>query len=173
MRRSLTGLAVAAVALTLAGCTSYPGGVKDSECRYGQSGDQPDEQGAHCLARPAPRAGVTAAAVSGRPLARALAAFRRTHPGVTVSSIGINRWAETTFDTASAHAMTTYDQNGRTTSGQNDYVYDKTGSFPLAAAADGSGLCRGANPLPGSPAHLSPAIPTCPSGVLPIEFTAD
>ena len=118
--------------LVLAGCTSYPAGVKDSECRYGQSGDQPDEQGAHCLTRPAPGTGVTAQAASGKPLARALAAYARAHPGARVNSVGINQWGETTF--ATGDALVTYGPGGRTTSGQADYVFAKgVGTFPLGS----------------------------------------
>jgi hypothetical protein len=48
-----------------------------------------------------------------------------------VSSVGVNRWAETTF--AGGDALVTYGPGAHTTSGNAEYVFDKEGSLPLAA----------------------------------------
>jgi hypothetical protein len=132
-----TGLLMLALAASLAGCSSYSGGHSGT-CRYGLRTGQ---GGNHCYSRPKPSDELVAQAMSAETLARALGAWRRTRGASVVLSVGINRWAETTFtvptgDTgfgAKRGRLVTFDVHGRSTSGNEEYVSEPRDPFRVSA----------------------------------------
>jgi hypothetical protein len=103
----------------LAGCASYSG--HSGTCRYGLKGGS---SGNHCYNRPKPSDALAAQAMSTAPLARSVEAWKRRHGAAVVSSVGVNRWAETTFAVPRTgdDRLVTFDVHGRPTSGDDGYA---------------------------------------------------
>jgi hypothetical protein len=114
-------------AASLAGCASYSGGHSGT-CRYGLRSNQ---SGNTCYSRPKPSDALVTQAMSAETLGRALTSWRGTHGAPRVLSVGINRWAETTF--TAPGRMVTFDVNGRPTSGNEEYVSEPRDPFPVSA----------------------------------------
>jgi hypothetical protein len=78
--------------------------------------------------------------MSGEALARAVTAWSSTRGTARVSSVGINRWAETTFAVAGGATgigakhdrLLTFDADGAPTSGDEGYASDPRGPFPVS-----------------------------------------
>ena len=131
---------VLCVAAPLAGCTSYSG--HSGTCRYGLKGL--NSGGNHCFSRPQPSDALVAKAMSTEPLARALRAWKRGHGSAVASSVGINRWAETTFAVQTAttgpneFTLTTFDGDGKTTSGNDGYACHPEDPFRVSDVDPGA-----------------------------------
>lgn len=120
------GLLTLAMAASLAGCANYTG--HSGTCRYGLKGGQ---SGNHCYSRPRPSDALVARAMSAETLGLALTSWSDAHGAPRVRSVGINQWAETTF--AVDKRLVTFDADGRSTSGDDEYVSDPDDPFPVSA----------------------------------------
>ena len=69
--------------------------------------------------------------MSAETLGRALTSWSRAHGAPRVLSVGINRWAETTF--TARGRLVTFDVQGRPTSGDQEYVSEPRDPFPVSA----------------------------------------
>jgi hypothetical protein len=123
-----------ALAALLFGCAQGTSG----HCDYGVSRGHSD-QAIHCKTRPRPKQALVDRAATAAPIARALKPFERAHRRASVSAVGINWWAETTFtiDTGGSgsnrYQLATYGRSGRPTSGNTGYVYDHfSHPFPVS-----------------------------------------
>jgi hypothetical protein len=114
------------VAASLAGCRSYSG--HSGACRYGLRSGQ---SGNTCYSRPKPSAALVARAMSAAPLGRALRSWSRARGAARVRSVGVNRWAETTF--TDGERLVTFDVDGHSTSGDEEYVSEPRDPFPVRA----------------------------------------
>jgi hypothetical protein len=125
----MSSLAVIALCAPLSGCVGYTGASSGNTCRYGLRTGQ---SGSTCYSRPKPSSATTAAAMTGQPLVRALAAWRAAGGVTSVGSVGINQWGETTFTVstgakgfgAARERLASFDVNGRPTSGDAGYSTD-------------------------------------------------
>ena len=113
----------------MTGCVSYSGGHSGT-CKYGL---KQGSVGNHCYTRPKPSDKAVAKAMSGKAMARALAAWRRSHGATQVLSLGINQWAETTFATG-RHDLHTFNAGGKPTSGGDGYAEHPEDPFPVSTA---------------------------------------
>jgi hypothetical protein len=125
------GMLVLVAAAALAGCASYSGGHSGT-CRYGLRSNQ---SGNTCYTRPKPSDALVTQAMSAETLGRALTSWNHAHSTPRVLSVGINRWAETTFTVAGR--LVTFDVQGRPTSGDEEYVSEPRDPFPVSSVRPG------------------------------------
>jgi hypothetical protein len=131
MTKRASALLMVAISASLAGCASYSGG-HSGNCRYGLRNRG---SGNHCYSRPKASDALVAEAASGQALGRALTSWSEARSSSTVASVGINRWAETTFTVGKR--LVTFNANGLSTSGDEGYVSEPRDPFPVGAVRPG------------------------------------
>jgi len=113
--------------IALAGCGA-------NTCTYGLANNS---GGNTCKSRPDPSGDQKQASMSGTALKAALAAYLAGKHANKVSSVGINKWAETTFTVRTAlngpheYTLTTYDAGGKPTSGNEEYASHPSDPFAV------------------------------------------
>jgi hypothetical protein len=128
-------IVVAAAAASLAACGSHHFTGHSGTCTYGLKGYR--DGGNHCYRRPSPSDELTAKAMSGVPLRRGIATWVRGGGSRTIGSIGVDKWAETTFayePAGGGRKFVSFDVQGRLTGGNEGYAAAPRDEFPVSAA---------------------------------------
>src|SRR3954452_17531083 len=118
----------------LAGCGSHHFTGHSGTCTYGLGAGA---SGNDCYSRPKPSAALLAQVDTARPLTRGLLAWKHSGPPATVTSVGIDSWAATTFaeGRGSDEKEMTFDIDGKPTHGDDGYVASPHDPFPVSAVS--------------------------------------
>jgi hypothetical protein len=129
-----TGAACLGLAAAVAGCGSHHFTGHSGTCTYGLGAGV---SGNDCYSRPKPSRALLAQVDTPGPLTHGLLAWKHSGGAGTVTSVGVDPWAETTFaeGRGSDEKDVTFDAGGDPTHGDDGYVTSPHDPFPVNAVS--------------------------------------